>query len=316
MLIRGVMKKTEQKIGRILRIERSSLHDGDGLRTVVFLNGCPLRCLWCSTPESQREVYQFGFWEGRCAGCGKCASVCPSRAIQMKDGRPVRDEKLCVYCHACEKACPNRAWQIYGKDMAVEPLVKEIAKDEIFYFHSGGGVTFSGGEPLLQSEFVAEVMKRCHEQGIHTAMETSLYANWEAVERILAHLDLLFVDLKVMDGERHKAAAGVDSALIHENLEKIEASSYCPRIHVRIPVIPGINNDDENLKQTVEFCDRLSKVSEIELLPYHRLGVETYRNLKKDYALKEVETPSAEEMEGYASCMNGIAKRIRIYVGG
>lgn len=310
------MENTKQNIGRILRIERSSLHDGDGLRTVVFLNGCPLRCLWCSTPESQKDNYQFGFWEGRCTGCGKCASICPTGAIQMKDGRPVRDESRCIYCHACEKFCPNRAWQIYGKDMNVEELVKEIAKDEIFYFHSGGGVTFSGGEPLMQADFVAEVMRRCHEQGIHTAMETSLYAKWEAVETILPHLDFLFVDLKVMDGERHRAAAGVDSALIHENLKKIEESPYPVEIRVRIPVIPEINNDEENLKQTVEFADQISKIKGIELLPYHRLGVETYRNLKREYALKETATPSAEEMEGYASYMNGIAKRIRIYVGG
>lgn len=308
------MKK--ENIGRILRIERASLHDGDGLRTVVFLNGCPLRCLWCSTPESQRETYQFGFWAGRCTGCGKCAAVCPSGAIQMKDGTPVRDESLCVHCRACEKACLNRAWQIYGHDMSVEELEKEIAKDEIFYFHSGGGVTFSGGEPLMQFEFVAEVMRRCHEHGIHTAMETSMYAKWEAVERVLPHLDFLFVDLKVMDRERHLAAAGVDCALIHENLKKIEASPYPLKIHVRIPVIPGINNDKENLKQTVEFCDSLTKISEIELLPYHRLGVETYRNLKREYALKETVTPSVEEMEGYAAYMNREAKRVRVYVGG
>lgn len=310
------MEKSVHKNGRILRIERSSLHDGDGLRTVVFLKGCPLHCLWCSTPESQKEEYEFAFWKNRCVGCGKCASVCPSGAIHMENGAPVRDDALCRRCFTCVKACPGNAWQVYGMDMSVDQLEKEIAKDEIFYFHSGGGVTFSGGEPLLQSAFVAEVMKRCHEHGILTAMETSLFAGWNAVEQVVPYLDLLFADLKVMDPERHKRAVGVDNALIHENLKKINDGPWRFPIHVRIPVIPGINDDKENLKQTVEFCDPLEQVTEIELLPYHRLGVETYRNLGREYELGDTPTPSGEQMKQLAAYMNAIAKRVRVYVGG
>lgn len=310
------MENTVQKMGRVLRIERSSLHDGDGLRTVVFLKGCPLRCLWCSTPESQKDGYEFAFWANRCVGCGKCVSVCPYGALRMENGKPVRDTSLCRNCLECEKACPANAWQIYGRDMSAEALVKEIAKDEIFYFYSGGGVTFSGGEPLMQPEFVAEVMRQCHEHGIHTAMETSLFAAWSAVEQIVPYLDFLFVDLKVMDAKRHQTVVGVDNALIHENLKRINDGPWSFPIHVRIPVIPGINDDSENLIRTVQFCDPLEQITEIELLPYHRLGVETYRNLGRTYALKDTVTPSAEKMEQLSEEMNTAAKRIRVHVGG
>lgn len=302
--------------GHVLRIERSSLHDGDGLRTVVFLKGCPLRCRWCSTPESQLAKKELGFREIRCTGCGTCASVCKAGAIRMEGGRPIRDAGLCKLCFECEKACPNLAWQRYGTDMTSEELAREIAKDEIFYFHSGGGVTFSGGEPLDQAAFVADVMSRCREHGIHTAMETSLYAKMEQIEKVLPHLDLLFTDLKVMDREAHRRAAGVDNQLILDNLRAVNAGRFSGPIHIRIPVMPGINDDEENLKETVCFCDPLKKIEEIELLPYHRLGIETYRNLRREYALSETVSPSAERMQELEALMKGSAVRVRIRIGG
>ena len=155
------MEKKRNQTGRVLRIERSSMHDGDGLRSVVFLKGCPLSCLWCSTPESQHSGYEIGFRAGQCTGCGRCAAACPAGALRIEDAVPVRDVKQCLLCFACEKTCPNHAWQRYGMDMDADTLVKEIAKDEIFFFHSGGGVTFSGGEPLKQAGFVAEAMREC-----------------------------------------------------------------------------------------------------------------------------------------------------------
>ena len=309
-------EKLNKDTGRVLRIERSSLHDGEGLRTVVFLKGCPLRCLWCSTPESQLAKKELGFREIRCTGCGTCASVCPAGAIRMEGGLPIRDAAKCRLCFACEKACPNTVWQRYGDDMEVDELVREIAKDEIFYFHSGGGVTFSGGEPLDQAEFVAEVMRRCREHGIHTAMETSLYAGMERIGAVLPHLDLLFTDLKVMDGAKHRKVAGVDNKLILDNLRVINDGGYSGAIHVRIPVIPGINDDEENLKATVRFCDPLKKIKEIELLPYHRLGIETYRNLRREYQLSETASPTAERMQELEEMMNRAADRVKIRVGG
>ena len=310
------MEKKRNQTGRVLRIERSSMHDGDGLRSVVFLKGCPLSCLWCSTPESQHSGYEIGLRAGQCTGCGRCAAACPAGALRIEDGVPVRDVKQCLLCFACEKTCPNHAWQRYGMDMDADTLVKEIAKDEIFFFHSGGGVTFSGGEPLKQAGFVAEAMRECRASGIHTAMETSLFAGWEQVEAVLPHLDFLFADLKLMDGERHRAATGVDNRLILENIKRIDEAPYPLSIHVRIPVIPGVNDDLENLRRTVEFCDPLRRVEEIELLPYHRLGMETYRNLKLDYRLEGTVSPSPEEMRELEKEMNRVSGRVRVRVGG
>lgn len=234
----------------------------------------------------------------------------------MENGTIIRDLGKCNFCLGCERICPNGVWQIYGKNMSSDELMDEISKDEIFFFHSGGGVTFSGGEPLQQAEFVADIMEKCHRRGIHTAMETSMYADWSQVETILPHLDILFADIKLMDGERHRQATGVDNTVILENIKKVCASKYPLTVHVRIPVIPGINNDLDNLKATVQFCDLLERVGEIELLPYHRLGVETYRNLNLDYQLADVHTPTPEEMMGLVDFMNIVSKRVRVRTGG
>lgn len=309
-------EELNKKRGHVLRIERSSLHDGEGLRTVVFLKGCPMRCLWCSTPESQLAGKELGFRDIRCTGCGICAAACKNGAIRMKDGLPIRDAAKCGLCFACEKACPNVAWQIYGTDMTAEDLAREIAKDEIFYFHSEGGVTFSGGEPLEQVEFVGEVMRRCREHGIHTAMETSLYAGMEQIKAVLPHLDLLFADLKVMDRKTHQRVTGVDNQLILDNIEAIDAGSFSGSIHIRVPIIPGINDDEENLKATVRFCEPLEKIKEIELLPYHRLGIETYRNLRREYQLSKTVSPTAKRMQELEALMKDTAVRVRVRIGG
>lgn len=309
-------EELNKRKGHVLRIERSSLHDGEGLRTVVFLKGCPMRCLWCSTPESQLAKKELGFRDIRCTGCGACAAVCKNGAIRMKDGLPLRDTGRCELCFACERACLNGAWQIYGTDMTSEELVSEIAKDEIFYFHSEGGVTFSGGEPLEQAEFVAEVMSRCREHGIHTAMETGLYAGMEQIDAVLPHLDLLFADLKVMDQTTHRRVTGVDNRLILDNIRAIDAGTFSGSIHIRIPIIPGINDDEENLKAAVRFCDPLKKIKEIELLPYHRLGIETYRNLRREYQLSETVSPTAKRMQELEALMKDTAVRVRVRIGG
>lgn len=232
------------KTGRVLRIEKTSIHDGEGLRTVVFLKGCPLRCKWCSTPESQRMEIEKG----------------------------------------------------YGKDMTVEEVVKEICKDEIFFFHSGGGVTISGGEVLMQADFTKEILISCMEQGIPTAIETSLYSSYDKIRELLPYLTSMYIDFKVADERLHEFYTGVSNKRIKENLVKVDAE-FAGDIHIRIPVIPTVNMNENNMKDTIKFLSNLKHIKDIELLPYHRLGLETYERLGRVYELKDVEIPDMEMLK-------------------
>lgn len=262
--------------GIVLRIEKSSIHDGPGLRTVVFFKGCPLSCKWCSTPESQA----FGIETGRIENGGGL--------------------------------CSKKAFIEYGKQMTVDEVVKEIMKDSIFYFHSDGGVTLSGGEVLSQADFAAGILKECGKMGINTAMETSLYSSYSNIEKLLPYIDHLYVDIKHMGNEEHKKWAGVENTLILENIKRVDSSDYDLKIHIRIPVIPSINDDIDNLIKAAHFCKGMTKLEEIELLPYHRLGTDTYRKLGREYELKGIATPAKEHICNLAGAMSEAAPEIKI----
>lgn len=280
--------------GVVLRIERNSIHDGQGLRTVLFLKGCPLSCQWCSTPESQQSVIEKGYNTSRCVGCGTCVQHCPEKALSLVDNKVFTDPSRCKSCLTCVAVCPQDAHKGYGEIMTVEQAVEEINKDEIFFFHSGGGVTLSGGECLQQSDFTAGVLKGCRLNGIDTAVETSLHSSWQNVEKILPYVNTLYVDLKHYDSTEHKKLVGVGNELLLDNIQKLDRSEYPFTLCLRIPLIPGINDDDENLRSSLEFCSTLSKLKEVEILPYHRLGAETYAHLGRNYQLEQVGTPSKE----------------------
>lgn len=236
--------------GVVLRIERSSIYDGDGFRTVVFMKGCPLRCKWCSTPESQCFV------------------------------RPEEAEGL-----------------VYGRAMTVEEVMKEIRKDTLFYFHSGGGMTISGGELMLQPEFCLCLLRQSQKEGISTAIETTLHAGWERLEPILHSTSTVFADLKFMDRALHKAYCGVYNDQILDNYLRMNETAADFQLRVRIPLIPGINDSPRELNKMGAFCTKLKKLTHVQLLPYHRLGKDTYRKLNMQYELEELRSPSSEHME-------------------
>lgn len=249
--------------GKVLRIEKTSIHDGEGLRTVVFLKGCPLRCKWCSTPEAQNFQAEYG----------------------------------------------------YGKDMTVSEVVNEVSKDEIFFFHSGGGVTISGGEVLVQTDFAAEILKECRLRGIHTAIETGFYSEYKRIKSLMPYLSAVYVDIKHMDDKAHRKWTGVSNAKILENIRRLDKSEYAAELHIRMPVIPGINDDTQNLGALAKFCRGLGRLSDIELLPYHRLGVGTYKKLGRDYPLTDLKPPSTENLYRCAKFLASRSGRLKVIAG-
>ena len=279
--------------GIIFNIQRYSIHDGPGIRTTVFLKGCPLNCWWCQNPESQLSGQEIVFWEDRCIGCGACSTICPSGAIQIKNGIPVTEKEKCILCGKCIEKCPALAREMIGEKLTTEEVIKEIEKDLIFYEESGGGVTFSGGEPLEQSEFLEGLLNGCREKKIHTAVDTSGYISWGILNKIHSKVDLFLYDLKIMDKKRHKKYTGVSNEIILENLEKL--SSVHNNIFVRFPVIPDINDDYQNIRKIGEFLSSL-EITQVNLLSYHYIGIDKYRRLGRTYELVNTQPPSEEKL--------------------
>jgi len=303
--------------GCILRIEKASIHDGEGLRNVVFFKGCPLKCAWCSTPESQRFEMEIGFDASKCARCGACAATCSSGALRLDDGKLTLKREMCVACFKCVLVCPNEALKKYGGVFTVQDITREVSKDEIFYFHSGGGVTLSGGEPCAQPHYVSELLRELKFRGIHTAIETSLYAPWEDVEKLLPHLDCVFADMKHMDTVLHEKWTGAGNEIILENIARIISSEFQVSMTLRVPIIPGVNDDDGNLSALAGFANGLAnKLQAIELLPYHRLGCTTYRLLQKQYPLESVTVQPWEKLEERARFLSSHDTGVPILAGG
>ena len=281
--------------GLIYDIQRFAIHDGPGIRTLVYMMGCPLKCLWCSTPQTQKSSPEILYIESKCEKCLRCVDECPIKAIKFSDKEKIEiDRKLCNTCGQCVDVCPNQALRIAGKQITVEELFQDLMKDNPFYRRSDGGVTIGGGEVTMQHEFVTALLKKCKEMYVHTAMETCGYVKWENLEKILEYIDLLYFDIKHMDSRIHKEITGVPNELILENA--IKASKMRPII-IRIPLIPGYNDSEENLLNTAKFATELGEnLLRIELLPYHKFGTGIYEQLGRIYELKDVEPPSEECM--------------------
>jgi len=282
--------------GLVYNIQRFAVHDGPGIRTLVYMKGCPLKCLWCSSPQSHRGVPEIMHLELHCKKCGSCVRSCPIEAIAFSEEKGPRILwDLCESCGLCVEACPNQAFESSGDYVTVEELYEEVAKDSPFYRRSNGGVTVGGGEPTMQHEFIALFLKECKRHYMHTAIETCGYVKWEHLEKLLEHLDLVYFDIKHIDALAHKDLTGVSNELILENARR--ASAMRPMI-VRIPIVPGYNDSDEYILATARFATELGEnLKRIELLPYHKFGTQTYSRLDREYRLTDVEPPSDDHME-------------------
>lgn len=284
----------------IFDIQGFSIHDGPGIRTVVFLKGCPLRCKWCCNPESQSVSHEILHVRTKCVKCYRCIDLCPRGVIDLPEvgGHISIDRGVCADCqdHPCVKGCYQSALESIGTCMTVQEVMEKVMADEIFYQNSGGGVTLSGGEALTQSEFCRELFKECRDQYVHTAIETTGYAAWEKLKGVLDYTDLVLFDLKHMDPAVHKELTGVSNELILKNLEEIFARTKVPTI-IRLPVIPGANDSNENMEATARFMNKIG-AKEINIMPYHRLGTGKYAGLGKEYPMEmDINAPGDERMK-------------------
>ena len=296
--------------GLVFNIMRFSLHDGPGIRTTVFLKGCPLRCRWCHNPESQSREPEIIYFGERCILCGDCVRACPHGALdQAPDLHLVHHPVRCLRCGECGEACPSGARQFAGHWMTVEEVLAELMKDEVFYDESGGGVTISGGEPLQQAEFVLTLLAACKTRGLRTALDTCGFANSDAMRQVSEYVDLFLYDLKVMDGEKHLRWTGVRNDLILDNLTMLAESGNA--IRVRIPILPGVNDDSENLDALTRYLAPLG-VRNIDLLPYHELGNSKYHRLNLAAGMEDIAPPTAAEMETIAARLSRDGFHVRI----
>jgi pyruvate formate lyase activating enzyme len=296
--------------GTVFNIQRYSLHDGPGIRTTVFLTGCPLACDWCSNPESQSLSGALMHNPKKCLRCGRCAEVCPEAAIRMTVDGPVIDRERCDLCGICVDNCVPHALRLSAKSMSVQEVVQVVERDRAFYRRSGGGMTLSGGEPLLQPDFARDVLRACRDIGIDTALETAGHVPWAALEEAAPWVDHLLFDVKHLDSDVHRRHTGVRNTLILENLRRV--MPLARQVIVRIPVIPGFNGTDAEIRQIAEFARELG-VEELHLLPYHRLGQAKYSQMGLDYACEGVD-PLTKEREGELAALVravGLTCRIR-----
>lgn len=280
---------SENEKGLVFRIEKYMISDGEGIRTNIFFKGCPLRCLWCFNPEGIEWKPEILVFKEKCIQCDECTRACPRNAINLENGYPEIDRGICDVCGECVAACPCQALEICGSYMTIDEILMEIRKDEIFYRRSGGGITLTGGEVCAQKKFAKKLLLACKKE-FNTAIETSGFTSWTVFKDILELSDRVFFDLKHMDSQRHKTLTGMKNELILDNLRK--ASQTHDSITVRIPLVPGLNDSAQNIRETAEFVQSLGTISKIEILPYVNFGISKYEMLGRTYKLPNVCSPS------------------------
>jgi pyruvate formate lyase activating enzyme len=303
---------TSQEItGWVFNIQHYSIHDGPGIRTTVFLKGCPLCCLWCSNPESQQLKPQILFENANCIRCDTCIQTCPKDAILVNEAgiRQILAEK-CNLCGACIEKCYAGGLELIGKEMTVTEVLAEIKADQVFYDKSGGGVTLSGGDPTLQHQFSLALLKSCKALGIHTTMEASGHTTWKILESFLPYLDLVLYDVKEIDADLHKRWTGVSNDLILDNVKRLAAGDVA--VIVRRPVIPGYNDSVDSIHQLGRFVRDLRTVREIDLLPYHRFGKGKYERLGLEYAMGDIPSMKVEDVTELCNILLSYSLEVKI----
>jgi pyruvate formate lyase activating enzyme len=299
-----------ERSGMVFNIMRFALHDGPGVRTTVFLKGCPLSCWWCHNPESQEPEPSPMYFAGRCRLCYDCVAACPHQALQFQDGTPLTSA-ACVRCGDCAEACVAGARQLAGERKTVSEVLAECERDSVLFDESGGGVTVSGGEPLSQPDFTEALLEACRERGIHTALDTCGFAPREVAVRVSGSADLVLYDLKLLDPAAHRKYTGVPSGPILDNLAALTETGR--QVIVRVPLIPGVNDQPENLSALADFV-WLTGLRRIDLLPYHRIGVDKYGRLGRNNRFGDVEPLPAAEVSRIASDL--AARGFTIKIGG
>lgn len=294
--------------GIVFNIQRFSVHDGPGIRTTVFLKGCSLRCFWCHNPEGIRPGPEIQFFPNKCIGCGECRAVCSGSAHIIQDGTHLYLRENCEICGRCAEACFAGALELTGQVVTVEQVMAEVLADRAFYENSGGGVTLSGGEPLLQREFTRELLKRSRAEGLHTAVETTANCRWERLAELLPLTDLVMMDIKHMDPEKHRAATGGSNGRILANAQRLMETSV--PVVFRVPVVPTVNDTAQEIGAIAAFVQDLTEIRRkshagtsdlpplpsLELLAFHRLAADKYRSLGMDYRASQLHAPPREHM--------------------
>ncbi len=292
--------------GKIFNIQKFCVNDGPGIRTTVFMKGCPLRCVWCHNPESQSLKRELMYYADKCIGCLRCIALCPNGCHTAVQGRHVFDRDGCVGCGACEQAHCG-ALEGFGREESVENIIREVMKDKLFYQHSGGGMTLSGGEPLSQKEFCLELLRQGKENGLHICMETCGFATEEMIRATAEYVDMYLFDYKETDPRLHKEYTGVDNALILSNLRLIDALGR--DIVLRCPLIPGYNAREDHLRGIAALADSLQHLVRVEIEPYHSFGEAKYDRLGREYEPGNLGLPANEVIEGWLSMLRALTSK-------